>query len=352
MLQQAAVSACFDVITAIPLVCGGANCTYPDFTSLGICSECEDVTANTKLQCGIVGGQTVVCNITTPAGIEMSAQWTSIGNLAGNKPTYDQFVTGGSSYDSLLHPNESCIQCGTPISADIFRLGVARFGDSGYDEPQDWEDTLETYDCTYSLCAQSFANWSTINGDTIDGTRSQSSLKVNPLKVEFFFDFSTLDTHFPGDQTFTIAYQDHMFIWQTLSSAYGIDDSTSGATSGSFADFIFTALYNSPDLLETMQNMAISMSNRMLVNPNATTVYGGVFGEQTFIRVQWWWFTPSVVLELIATLLLIVTILKTHKAGQYAWKSSLDPFIFGRNLLDTDKIGSGRDSFEMLELPT
>lgn len=94
-------------------------------------------------------------------------------------------------------------------------------------------------------------------------------------------------------------------------------------------------------------------SNRMLTNPNATTIYGGVFADKTFIRVQWWWFSLSVVLELAAALFLGVVMYRTHKAQQYAWKSSLYPLIYGQSWRETDadskKASFSRDSLEMDE---
>ncbi|KAJ4421982.1 hypothetical protein N0V82_003378 [Gnomoniopsis sp. IMI 355080] len=305
------------------------------------------------MACGVVGGSTLDCNITTPAGVELTAEWSSIGQLAGQQPTYTQFNTNVSSYDSIINPNSSCEQCGTPKSADILHLGMARFGNGVYRDAQDWQDTMKAYDCTYSFCAQSFVNWSTVNGDIVDGNRSRSALNAEPPTTEFFYPFSTQDIAFPGDQTFTIAMEDHIFIWDILSSAFqSPDGSTNGMSSGNIGNFVFTTLYDSPDLVATMEKVAVSMSNRMLVNPNATTVYGGVFGEQTIIRVQWWWLSLPVFLELIATLFLAVTVTQTHKARQYPWKSSLMPLLHGRSLLDTNKIIDDRDSLEMVEWPS
>lgn len=269
------------------------------------------------------------------------------------KPTYTQFNTNTSSYDSLLRPNDSCIQCGTPTSADILQLSMIRFGDEGYAEPQTWQDTLKAYDCSYAFCAQSFTNWSTVNGDIVEGNRSRSALTALPIKAGFLFDFSTQDTGFPGDQTFTISMEDHRFLWEILSSAFGPSGAGSnGMFSGDYVSLIFNALYDSPDLPATVESVAVSLSNRMLVNPNSTTVLGAVFADQTFIRVQWWWFAPSVVLELTAAAFLLLTVLQTHRAGQYPWKSSLFPLIYGRGLLDTERVQAGdRDSLEMVESP-
>lgn len=304
------------------------------------------------MACDVVRGSTVDCNITTPAGVKLTAQWTSIGGLAGQQPTYTQFNTNVSSYNSIIGPTSSCIQCGTPTSAEILHLGMARFGNDVYRDAQDWKDTMKAYDCTYSLCAQSFSNWSTFNGDIVNGNRSRAPLNAEPPTIEFLYPFSTRDPNFPGNQTFTIAMQDHRFVWDILSSAFqSSDDSTTGLSSANVGNFIFTTLYDSPDLVATMEKIAVSMSNRMLVNPNATAVYGGVFGEQTIIRVQWWWMSLPVVLELIATVFFVVTVTQTHKSRQYPWKSSLMPLIHGRSLLDTDQTNDDGDSLEMVESP-
>lgn len=350
LLQQAAISACFNVITAVPLVCGGSNCTYPDFTSLGICSNCTNVTTKTKVSCDLSSHDNADCEFATPAGTLVTANWNHIAGMAGNKPTYTQFNTNISSYNSMLKPNDSCSQCGTPISAEILQLSIIRFGDEGYDEPQTWQDTLTAYDCSYSLCAQSFVDYSIVNGDIVEGNRSRSVLTAQPPKAEGMFEFSTQDTGFPGDQTFTIFMEDHRFIWEILSSVFG-PTTTNGMLAGDYGNFIPNALYDSPVFTTTIESIATSMSNRMLVNPNSTTVYGVVLGEQTFIRVQWWWFVPSALLELMAAIFLLLIILQTHRAGQYPWKSSLSPLIYGRGMLDTHMAQGDRDSLEMVESP-
>ncbi|KAJ5738207.1 hypothetical protein N7493_001362 [Penicillium malachiteum] len=80
--------------TGLEPVCSTGDCEYPDFTSLGICSYCEDVTAKSTQVCSVtitekLGNTSlpVDCSYTPPNGMKIEPQltrspWTSIANLS------------------------------------------------------------------------------------------------------------------------------------------------------------------------------------------------------------------------------------------------------------------------------
>lgn len=120
---------------------------------------------------------------------------------------------------------------------------------------------MQAYDCSYSFCAQSFTNWTTVNGRIVDGNRTTSSLRLDNPDTAFtpdqFYRFSTDDLDFPGDQNFSISYGDHVFIDEIFSSLF---QSSGGIVSqGDYGDFILTALYSDADPTTKMDSIASSM---------------------------------------------------------------------------------------------
>ncbi len=56
------------------------------------------------------------------------------------------------------------------------------------------------------------------------------------------------------------------------------------------------------------------MSHQMLQGPNATTEYGDVFVQQTFVRVSWPRLTLQLALELLTWIFLLSVIWMTRRA--------------------------------------
>lgn len=92
-------------------------------------------------------------------------------------------------------------------------------------------------------------------------------------------------------------------------------------------------LYKSPDLADTMGNIATGMSYSMLSGPNATQEFGEVLAVQTYIRVRWAWLSLLTVLVSSGGFILVAVIVSTTKARQRAWKSALGPLLYDEDAL-------------------
>jgi hypothetical protein len=118
--------------TPIQFNCTSNNCTFPDFTSLGVCSECEDVTASTVETCNSTGFEHS-CYYQLPNGAILSG---SASFDAHNGFTHTQVNTTVVTTDSYSFKTLNLTQHGVPI----IYLGLVRFPYSGCDgwaPPQD-----------------------------------------------------------------------------------------------------------------------------------------------------------------------------------------------------------------------
>ncbi|GJN66284.1 hypothetical protein PLICBS_000301 [Purpureocillium lilacinum] len=238
LFQAAAVSGVYDLVSQPPFKCPGSNCTYPDFTSLGICSKCSDVTAKTTKSCDSVEGgwQIQACNFTTPGGFSPQA---SAGSDAHN----------GFGY-TLLNVSVKVPDPNQP--QHLVSMAMIRFADDARATETQWQDTLTAYECNYDACAKAYF-WGPV------------------------IPFTTLERGFPGNTTYEINLFDLRVMVKALSEVYN----PGSPGSDSFA----AALYNSPNLTRTVENIATGMSYRMLSGPNATAVTGEVFAVQTYMRL-------------------------------------------------------------------
>lgn len=206
---------------------------------------------------------------------------------------------------------------------NLITMGMIHFENDvkNYDvvDQEYWQNTLTAYECSYDLCARAYSNWTSVNGTVMPGTTQESPLHLSGPGL--MIPYNAVEEEFPGNRTFTINHFDVDSIISALVTIYGNKD-------GSAIENSFTvALYNSPNISRTVENIATGMSYRMLSGPNATTVLGGVIAVQTYIRIRWPWLLLMAVLEIFTCLLLTLVIVATSRERQRPWKSSLAPLL-------------------------
>ncbi|GME33742.1 c6 and c2h2 transcription factor [Neofusicoccum parvum] len=88
------------------------------------------------------------------------------------------------------------------------------------------------------------------------------------------------------------------------------------------------ALWKSPSLATTMDNVAESLTNAMRRTQNSTMITGQSFHDETYMRVRWAWFAlpASLVICTAGTLITLAIINDRHNV--LLWKSSMLPLLF------------------------
>ena len=258
-----------------------------------------------------------ICNYTLPGGFH-------IGSYAGVDAHNGFYHTTVNTSVNTTSPDQWA-----PILSNIGMIWFSNDDlDNNFNVSTSWQDTLTAYECSYEVSAIAYSNWTSVNGTVQPGTLQMSSLNITGMGP--IFPMEALDGSFPGNKTFELNYYDLNYMSECLT----IFDMEDGIPSSYIA-----ALYNSPNITKTMENIATGMSYRMLSGPNATAVEGEVFAVQTYIHVHWAWLTLTVALVLIACIFFITVIIQTQTARQRAWKSSLAPLLYDLPASAVDKHG-------------
>lgn len=317
-----------------PFSCPGSNCTFPLVTSLGVCSSCEDVTAQTQVFCNDTiltaesrNGAYSSCNYTLPGGADIWAYAYYTSTYGVTTPTLN--ISLGSTSSSGLD--------GTPR---INSISIVRFENDDEnadfedpDEPTKWAENMTAYECKLELCAWSFQDWGMTNGLLVNGTTAQSPVIVDgkvptyadygPEGANFSVVYNATDPDFLGNGTFEINPIDQTAMELTLSTIW-----YSGESSNGVPYFWNSAYLAGPNISQTLENMATGITYNMMSGTSSTVSRGSLLETQTFIRVRWEWLSLSVITVAGSIALLGITIWKTCAAHQRAWKSSLVPLLY------------------------
>jgi hypothetical protein len=311
LLTAASASGLYDLVAAPPLTCPGSNCTYPDFTSLGIRSQCRDVTADTKQSCREFKNSLTnqVCSYTLPGGFQLG----SYAGADAHNGFYHTRING--TYTNMLYKASD--------AATLAAVAVVRFDDAdlegNFDVSTKWQATLEAWECEFGIVAYTYAGWASRNGTVHPGRMTASPLNrtsaTGPLVP-----YEVVDKDFRGNTSAVINYYDMINMASMIGDIF--------TTAGTIAAFS-SALYDSPNLTATAGNIARGMSYRMLAGPNSTEVYGDVYAVRTYMRVHWRWLALMATLVVITVAFFVAVVVQTRLEGQRAWKSSLVPMLFG-----------------------
>lgn len=312
--------------TEPPFSCPGANCTFPDFQTMGICpGVCTDVTAQTIRNCNddcanrTSSKELTNCTYTTPSGFSLYA--------------YSFFNAHQGWGYSTINTSVSMV-ADNVTAASLFAMGLVTFNNSlelaqaetGACDSS-WQDTLKAYDCFMDLCAISYENYSYVDGSLQEGTIRTSQLNKTDM-VGYSLVYETLDKDFPGNQSYYFNANDAEDILSELQIFFNTKFESEDVTS------VFqTALYNSGNVSRSLDYAGQAMTYRFMQGPNTTMVYGNVTQTETYIHVQWPWLSLTFVLVILSSILLFATIIITHKAHQLVWKSSLAPLMYADSRL-------------------
>lgn len=186
---------------------------------------------------------------------------------------------------------------------------------------------MKCFQCNFDLVAYTYSNWASTNGTTNAAALAWSPLNTTTTESGSLQVFNATSHDFPESEnrTFPVDIYDLESMYSVLASIFQRQSESQVFSQSMYQN----VLYNSANLTETAQNIAMEMSFRMLQGPNATVVHGSVYEMQTYIHVHWWWLALSVALLLLASALLGTTIALSHEADLKAWKLSLDLLLYG-----------------------
>ncbi|PYH94736.1 hypothetical protein BO71DRAFT_398675 [Aspergillus ellipticus CBS 707.79] len=314
-MRAAIMSGLYDLTQSAPFICPGSNCTYPVFDSIGISSQCADVTSQTNQNCTTGPSPYVdVCTYTTPSNFSLLALSTFDAHSGFQ---YTQVNTSVNTSESYV------------TGPELLSMAIIRFPyDESTEQPTEaWLKTRQVYECSFSVCAHTYSNWTVTNGTTNPGTISTEEVRWNgstPI-LGYTASNSTSSTNNSTHTTFAMNIFDITIMSEIIGDIF--DLSTNEDQSITTSQIFSAAIYASSDIPATMASIATSMSNRMLSGPNATTVHGDVYSTETFIEVKWPWVILPAALVVFAMVFLVTVMIMTWQVRFLAWKSSLVPFL-------------------------
>ncbi|KAG9682617.1 patatin-domain-containing protein, partial [Aureobasidium melanogenum] len=303
-LQELLLAAIFKGDATPAFECSTANCTWPSSATLGICSQCVDVTQNSTGSCE-GDSKYLDCSYEVPG----------FGTLGGT-------VQPGGPMPLINTTTMDGVYDATPSFYNFSTLVVA--------ESTNWTAKLTT--CELSWCAWTFDN-ATSKGTALNlGATKQYPLQLTgtwDITNGTFDDTQSVCTtigDYPAglNNTFTISQGKEYFLKYAvrliLKAGYqGADFYTQLTLATSSLDYTDTAAMSS--------NLAAFMTNALRTQDGMQAV-GTAWQSITFIHVRWVWLSLPAALVLAAGVLLFSTIIQSRRHDTVLWKTSLLAFLF------------------------
>lgn len=322
--------------------CPTANCTWPSFKSLGLCSTCMNVTdyARNNWRCED-GPSVTVANIT---GNNRTCSY----NLPNSAWTY-QYLIFGNGTEHLEVGGElrlnvwTTMKDQTTFSDNTFLLvsslklenaanlvpGIGR------------EQVLEATECALAMCVEEH-DLSTslgIRSHTVKSTQQPFSMKTDATATPFLPASDIKSVQIDGvtysvDGLLTLpavlgdiqeTLEGNVTVSYTVTSKPGSAVEYDGGPDRSSA--LASSFYAGQNFTQAVENIATSVS-RYIRGLSEDTTIGQAHNLQVYVKVKWEWLAFPVVLVVSGLALLVVAIIQTSRSGLEVWKSSSLPLWF------------------------
>ena len=287
--------------------CPTGNCTWPDFSTLAVCSKCEDITSLVEKACNDSG-----CYILS----------------LPNGPILTGF--GGQINASV-----------TNISASLYDIqaSVVKFTSLISKRIEDPNDAL-AIECAMWYCVQTYrasVEDSVISQKVLASWRNDSATLAQ--SSDLFYNVSSYNLGTVTDTAmFKVSYLAakalNSFMAQTFTGNGGMN-----TTGSAFSSDIMQALYNTDNLTARIGNLAISMTNniRQQNDTVARPTHGTAWKNETYVHVRWAWLSFPIAVIALALAFLVGSIIETAYRDILVWKSSNLALLFhGQDLKLTD----------------
>lgn len=323
--------------------CPSGNCTWDTFTSLAVCSGCNDLTNQIEMKdLGMENPLSVYLDTTNPgAFIGQVTEYRLPNGLRGDSSTLmTAYGTGNetesvsfTSHDTLIwsmtmmnftlkkepkiNGSVSAIECGLWYCVNSYKSTV-KDGNltetielaPSKREPNSWQPVLGPID----------RGVVTPPPNTINYDRISSSVRRTDLQLGEGFNLSQAAIYSISDlmnATFASPVRQKGINAHVLAS----DGTTYNPTA-------MQRLYNSQDLEATFASLAKSMTNNIRQNSDHNTVTNGKEGKYlVLIRVRGWFLTLPVMLIVGGAAFLAIVVYHTHKSKLEVWGTNALPIV-------------------------
>ena len=378
--------------STIRAYCPGINCTYPRYTTLGICHACADISSFIKSDCDPTPPLESVthvfqprCNWSLPNGqsLQIYPDINDYLNAYGALQVGSMdFIVANSTLSTLKLPNIPGTFTNVSILANASSNPNCTIGSSCGVGPDGIIPTMDfnpiAAECSLFPCARTYTA-SVVNGSvvevevkrTLGQGRWMFDIGDPPYPVDVVIDPNENCTvkfgravnqepcNFTARTQFIMAAGNFFWhFWNGTVSGRTFDEAApSNDALGVLYNDAFTNFTQIDRVLGTISDSmtaAIRQTGQVFglgsdVNSGQGYVTGQVFLADTCIGVRWNWIALPAIVVLLTLLLLVLTLVHGRATGdRSAWKTSSLPVLF--HGLSTDGLASNGQLLAAIEM--
>ena len=324
--------------------CPTANCTWPSFKSLGICSTCINVTEYARKNWSCQDGPS-----STISGL-IGNNRTCSYNLPNSAFSYEYEIFPGDSngnyteVDGELRLNIwTTSTLNTTFSDNTFLLvsRVALENTADLVPGPAREQVLEATECALAMCVEEHELSITLGimSHKVTSTEQPFSMKVDPSSTirATYYDVKSAEI---DKVTYSVDGINTLFaVIQDINSTLNGNitaEYTSVSNPGSAVQYDGSTIPSSPlatsffaglNFTQTVENMVTSLS-QYIRSLSQDTIVGRAHQVEIYVHVKWDFIAFPVVLVVGGVALLAIAIIQTNQNGLEVWKSSSLPLWF------------------------
>ena len=369
-MARAAYAGLYNSVLAPDFTCPSGNCTWPPYITLGICSECHDITSQVKASCN-VGPSVDDEKKRTDTSNPWEICWYNLigpGNLPGNA----SYPGPREKYEALSSTKFKS-RCDDSMywplwftwASDVWDRSRDLLSFTAYRFPKNANfargncrlPMAHVEQCRLFWCAKSFESPVVVNGKMDEGL--SASIRLVPFEAE--------NTTCPGlrtieppereskapmqgliredracpqsgedikpHDTFWVNKNDHIMTVNMLSpmvdqkemavdnhnSTYLVDGAGSGSDTA-----IMTALWDNHggNLSLTLEDIATAMTNHVRLTDGHVNINGTSTRVDTVIKVTWVWLIYLAAMVGLSLAFFVTAVVFASEKSKAVWKSS------------------------------
>ncbi|CAI7645755.1 unnamed protein product [Penicillium pancosmium] len=339
-------------------VCSSGNCTWEEFTSAGICSQCSDMTASAVIDCNtpsLNSSFNTTCQIKIPDGDAYSFSVTTslpdetaiVQFILPSSVFWSVYDNGNAGMNTSLAPNVTFGGMRSPIVA----YGHAKVNISIPPHISSFNSSIISIGkltvCGLGDCLRNY-NVSTRNGQaSIQTGDPEFGMRYN--KQRHTSDIIGPDSKYKyapalaGDSDFTSCWvPDNKskadFAYCASDTQYFVYHSDGSSPSTNTLSDFFISRCDNIGFENIMSNVAASFTKLQLERTKGT-FSGTAHSSEVFVKVRWEWMILPGCLVLAGSCFFIATMVVNRKAKMPLWKSSaLATLYHGLEKQEEDKL--------------
>ncbi|KAK4495451.1 hypothetical protein PRZ48_013782 [Zasmidium cellare] len=302
----------------VPAQCPTGNCTWPNYKSLSVCSQCADLTK--RLQTQPANSST---NYSLPNGVSLIQDPIAIGvSMTVNNTLANASLTSIAFKDRL---NDSM-----PL-ADVFVILANYTWDGLGDTPDKLNLGPYAAECILELCVQEYSAISK-NGTFhetpvgrpmhLDAGANRDVVDMGTHSLAYYYVTQDGKNYTIGES----AMKGFWFYFTTLFTGSVAQYNSASAQPEWPSDLtqsIFQHLNATPHTLDAMfANIAASATLNLRTRPDAEIWRGDALYQQAIVTVRWLWMILPLALLILTLVFLLSVAVQTRLAGMQTWKTS------------------------------